>query len=102
MNILKLTQQIMTKLGFDTETGTLNIDAEQLKVKDPIIEINTSDQTGVDSGLQASRGAGQDPAKLIFEDASQVWKVGVGSEVKEITTDTLGFDTEMYQLIGGL
>ncbi len=63
MNLLKLAQTIMQWLGYDEATGTMSIDADNLAVKDPVIEVNTSGAAG-DAGIRVMRTVG-DNAELL-------------------------------------
>lgn len=88
MNILKLTQVIMQKLGYDEATDTINLNADNISIKDPIVEINTAETgdgiTSGDgtSGFTISRGPNLEPVHILYSETSGKLTLQVGTEEK--------------------
>ena len=88
MNILKLTQVIMQKLGYDEVTDTINLNADNISIKDPIIELNTAETgDGVTSGDGASgfvisRGPNLDPVHILYSEPAGKLTLQIGTEEK--------------------
>lgn len=109
MNLLKLTQTIMSKLGYDEATGKLAINSDNLATKDPLLDLNTAESgpgvTAPEAGIQVMRGSGQAPAQLLYKEETQSWHGGLkGSEMQLLrTTDLMSYHTtqlsrtEQYQ-----
>jgi hypothetical protein len=102
MNILKLTQIIMQKLGYDSVNDTININADNLSIKDSVIELNTGEEgdgittSNGESGFIISRGPNLDPVKIIYTEADSTVKILTGSEelVVGITPEERAFLSE--------
>lgn len=101
MNLLKLTQTIIQKLGYDETTGTIIIEADNLRVKDAVLQLNSSEEgpgiTGGVSGIEISRGPGQEPAKLYFSEEEQCFKSTLNTD-----TRVLGLTLSQVEVINNI
>jgi len=88
MNLLKLTQTIMQKLGYDEATDTISIAADNFSLKDSVLQINSAETgdgittNGGLAGIEIYRGPNLPPAKIFYSETEQCFKSNLDTDTR--------------------
>lgn len=105
MNQLKLLQMIVKYLGIDEETNTISINANNLALKDPFLELNTAEigpgitAEDAKAGIRIHRGEGLDPVEIYYSESDGTWITKIG-EVQKIIGLTSAQLLAIEEIIG--